>query len=202
MYRNISTGLDDIQNQCNHCATCATWKNPAPTSRAPLTSIKAGHPFQLVAMDIMGLLISRIKNWKPLHTCGGRLPQKVDRSIHNQEATTVARKLTDEFFLRFSPPEQLHSDQGQNFESAVIADICKLLAIKKSRTTPYHPQSDSLVERCNRTIMSMLATAVADHPLQSCKNCMHGLQHKLALYITGYTPFYLMSEDKHECQLI
>ena len=86
--------------------------------------------------------------------------------IHNQEATTVARKLTDKFFRRFSPPEQLHSDQGQNFESAVIADICKLLAIKKSRTTPYHSQSDGLVERCNRTILSMMATAVADHPLQ------------------------------------
>ena len=34
--------------------------------------------------------------------------------IPNQEATTVASKLVDEFFFRFSPPEQLHSDQGRN----------------------------------------------------------------------------------------
>ena len=56
--------------------------------------------------------------------------------IHNQEATTMAQKITDEFFLRFSLPEQLHSDQSQNFESAVIADICKLLAIKNPGQRP------------------------------------------------------------------
>ena len=33
--------------------------------------------------------------------------------IPNQEATTVARRLVDETFCRFSPPEQLHSDQGR-----------------------------------------------------------------------------------------
>ena len=33
----------------------------------------------------------------------------------NQEAVTVARKLVDQMFCRFSP--QLHSDQGKQFES-------------------------------------------------------------------------------------
>ena len=40
--------------------------------------------------------------------------------IPNQEATTVAKKLTDELFFRFSPPEQLHFDQGRQFKSTVI----------------------------------------------------------------------------------
>ena len=37
--------------------------------------------------------------------------------IPNQEATRVAKKLVDEVFCRFSPLEQLHSDQGRQFES-------------------------------------------------------------------------------------
>jgi len=102
--------------------------------------------------------------------------------IPNQEATTVAKKLTDEFFFWFSPPEQLHSDQGRNFESAVIADICKLLAMRKSRTTPYHPQSDGLVERCNRTLLSMLAGYCchgATIPVGGLlETVMYGLQHQ------------------------
>eukprot|EP00731_Ephydatia_muelleri_P031756 Em0023g263a len=36
-------------------------------------------------------------------------------AIPNQEAGTVAKKLVDELFYRFSPPEQLHSDQGRQF---------------------------------------------------------------------------------------
>jgi len=47
--------------------------------------------------------------------------------IPNQEATTVADKLVDEVFLRYSAPEQLHSDQGRQFESRLITEICKLL---------------------------------------------------------------------------
>ena len=41
----------------------------------------------------------------------------------NQEAVTVAQKLVDEMFCRFSTPEQLHSDQGHQFESDLIAEV-------------------------------------------------------------------------------
>eukprot|EP00731_Ephydatia_muelleri_P004957 Em0002g1133a len=51
---------------------------------------------------------------------------------------------------QFSIPQQLHSDQGRQFESDVMKEVCKLLQISKTRTTPYHPQSDGLVERFNR----------------------------------------------------
>ena len=104
--------------------------------------------------------------------------------IPNQEATTVATKLVDEFFFRYSPPEQLHSDQGRNFESAVITEICKLLGIEKSRTTPYHPQSDGLVERFNRTLLNMLATAVTEHPFE----WEYHLRRLCLAYNTALTP--------------
>ena len=59
--------------------------------------------------------------------------------LPNQEASTVATKLVEDIFLRFSVPEQLHSDQGRQFEAHLITEICKLLHIHKTRTTPYHP---------------------------------------------------------------
>ena len=66
-------------------------------------------------------------------------------AIPNQEAGTVAQKLVNEMFFRFSIPDQILSDQGRQFESAIIDELCKLLQIQKSRTTPYHPQGDGLV---------------------------------------------------------
>jgi hypothetical protein len=39
--------------------------------------------------------------------------------------------------------------------------VCKLLEIDKSRTSPYHPQSDGLVERMNRTIEAMISMFVS-----------------------------------------
>ena len=47
-----------------------------------------------------------------------------------------------------------------------MKEVCKLLQISKTRTTPYHPQSDGLVEQFNRTLISMLATSAQDNPTQ------------------------------------
>ena len=70
------------------------------------------------------------------------------------EAITVAKCLVNGFICRFGVPEQLHSDQGRNFESKVIKNVCDLLQIRKTRMSPYHPQSDGLVERFNRTLLN------------------------------------------------
>ena len=63
------------------------------------------------------------------------------------------------FVCRFGAPDYLHTDQGRNFESNLFSEICKLLGVSKTRTTPYHPQSDGLVERFNHTLLNMLSIA-------------------------------------------
>ncbi|KAL5516762.1 hypothetical protein EMCRGX_G002170 [Ephydatia muelleri] len=52
-----------------------------------------------------------------------------------------------------TPRDSRHTDQGKNFEAKIINEICALLDIRKTRTTAYHPQSDGLVERFNRTLL-------------------------------------------------
>ena len=42
--------------------------------------------------------------------------------------------------------------------------MCKILGIEKSRTTPYHPESDGKVERFNRRLAAMLTAYVSDNP--------------------------------------
>ncbi|KAJ8351941.1 hypothetical protein SKAU_G00234170 [Synaphobranchus kaupii] len=64
---------------------------------------------------------------------------------------------------RFGAPAELHSDQGRNFESQVLAEVCKRLGVTKTRTTPLHPQSDGLVERFNRTLATKLAILASQH---------------------------------------
>ncbi len=64
---------------------------------------------------------------------------------------------------RFGVPLQLQSDQGRNFCSNIFTEMCHLLDIKKTQTTPYHPQSDGLVERFNRTLATQLSMFVESH---------------------------------------
>ena len=55
----------------------------------------------------------------------------------------------------------LHSDQGKEFDNAMIHKMSELLGTVKTKTTPYHPRSDELVERFNRTLLAMLAMFVS-----------------------------------------
>lgn len=76
----------------------------------------------------------------------------------DQKATTVAKILCERYFVHYGLPARIHSDQGRDFESSLIQDLLKMLGIRKSRTSPYHPQGDPQPERFNRTLLSMLGT--------------------------------------------
>ena len=186
---------DDVKHWCQTCATCATKKTPAPKGRAPLQTVQAGYPMQVIAVDITGPFPESEGGNLYVLVVGDYFSKWMEAfPIPDQEATTVAAKLVDEVYCRFSPPEQLHSDQGRQFESELIREICRILRITKSRTTPYHPQSDGLVERFNRTLKHMLATTLRDHPFdwenRLRKVCM---AYNTSVHSsTGYSPFYLM----------
>ena len=79
------------------------------------------------------------------------------------KAGAVAGILVHHFVSHFGVPDILHTDQGRNFESTLLKEVCKLLGIVKTRNTPYHPQSDGLVERFNRTLLNLLSLAASEN---------------------------------------
>ena len=185
----------DTREWCRMCPNCAARKNPPQHRKGPLQNIRAGYPMQIVATDIMGPFPCSMRGNKYILIASDYFTRWVEAfAIPNQEAITVAKTLTDNIFCRFSMPSQLHSDMGAQFESEVIKELSKTLQIRKTHTTPYHPQSDGLVERLNRTIISMLATVVndfggewEDHLPRVCFAYNTSQQES-----TGFTPFYLM----------
>ena len=52
-------------------------------------------------------------------------------------------------------PKEILTDQGSNFMSQLLAELHRLLGVKAILTSPYHPQTDGLVERFNQTLKGM-----------------------------------------------
>ncbi|XP_011859058.1 PREDICTED: uncharacterized protein LOC105556574 [Vollenhovia emeryi] len=70
---------------------------------------------------------------------------------------------SNQIVSRHGIPGEVHTDPGRNFESKLFSEIMTLLGIKKTRTTPLHPQSDGQVERQHRAILDFLAKFISDN---------------------------------------
>ena len=97
-------------------------------------------------------------------------------------------------FIIYGFSARLHSDQGRNFESSVIKELCNIAGVEKYRTTPYHPMGNGMVERFNQTMLNMLGNLLDDQK-QAWKTYVASLVHSYNATrheSTGYSPFFLM----------
>ena len=78
-------------------------------------------------------------------------------AVPDQSAATIARLLVEEILSRHGVPTELLSDRGQPVLSGLMKEVEKILGFHKVNTSAYHPQTDGMVERYNRTLRAMLA---------------------------------------------
>nr|VZI25765.1 unnamed protein product [Spirometra erinaceieuropaei] len=116
--------------------------------------------------------------------------------LHRQDAASVTNALLKEWVCRYGAPFSLHSDCGANFESHLLREVCDLLLIHKTRTTPTHPEGNGQVERTNRTIINILkAFAEGHHPHDwDVKLPFAMMAYRAAIHSsTGHAPFYMLT---------
>ena len=122
--------------------------------------------------------------------------------MKNKCADTVADILVEKIILRFGMPLVIHSDQGREFENGLMKSLCALLGCTKTRTAPYHPESDGMIERFNRTCLMMLSMFVNDRR-DNWHELLPFIMHAYRTSVhesTGYSPFRLMmGEDTGHC---
>ena len=104
----------------------------------PLPVSERGNRYIIVAVDYF----SRWSEAKPL--------KEVNTQI-------IAEFIYDEIICRFGAPQIIQTDRGTHFANEVIKNLSNKFRIKHTLSTPYHPQTNGLVERFNRSLCQGLA---------------------------------------------
>jgi hypothetical protein len=185
----------DVKSYVEKCHSCNTQKpcNQATVQMqaAPIPSL----PWGRISMDIVGPLNKTSSNNKYILTCVDfltRYPECIP--IPDITAETVAKAFVKHIICRFGIPRELLTDCGTQFVGKLFQEICKLLGIKKLKTTPYHPSANGIIERMHKTLKTMISHFVNDkyadwdEILPYCLLAYRNLPHTA----TKETPFYLM----------
>ena len=174
------------------CSRCLRRKTPPQV--APLQPILVTQPLELVHMDYLSLEPSKGNIENVLVITDHFTRHALAYPSKTQTAQATARILWDNFICHYGFPEKFISDQGRNFESDLIKELCKIAGVKKVHTTPYHPQGNGPCQRFNSTLCNMLGTLSEEEKSdwKSHLGCMTHAYNCTKHASTTYSPYYLM----------
>ena len=159
--------IQDVRSWLRQCTGCAKRKSPPKRRRAPLRQYRVGGPLERVALDILGPLPVTESGNKYVLVIGDYFTKWMEAiPIPDQTAVTVAKAFVGEFVCRYGMPLELHSDQGSNFMSQVFTESLRVLGITQTRTCGYNPKSDGMIERYNRTLLSIVSLLIEPYKNQ------------------------------------
>ena len=149
----------DVTRWTRGCLVCLT-HSPGHPVKAPLTPIPVSGPFDKIGVDVIQLpktakgnqyavvFIDYLTKWPEVF------------AVPDQTAATIAKLLVEEIMSHHGVPAEVLSDRGKAFLSGLMEEVGQLLGFHKLNTSAYHPQTDGLVERYNRTLRAMLSKTV------------------------------------------
>ena len=164
--------------------------------------VEVGHRWDRVAMDLLDMSVTTTRGNRyvlVMVDCFSRWTEACP--LPDKTAQSVADAFFNQVVCSFGMPIVIHSDQGREFENRIMQELCILCGSHKTRTTSYHPESDGLVERFNRTLLMMLAMFASknredwDDLLPAVMMAYRSSVHES----TGFSPYRLMFGE--ECTL-
>ena len=185
---------EDIRTHIRSCERCLRFKRKP--EKEEMSSFETSYPLEIVHMDflVIGSKKNPDKDINVLVVTDHFTRYAQAFVTTSQTAIVVAQTLYKEYFVHYGWPDKLHSDQAGNFESKVVAELCKIAQVQKIRTTPYNPKGNAQCEKFNQTLLSMIGTLEPGDKTKwqqwvptlthayNCTRCES----------TGFSPYYLM----------
>ena len=153
----------EVEDYCRRCDACVARKPRVKHQRAPMKPYLVCSPMERVCTDILGPFPRSSNGNKYVLVITDSFTKFTEAfPLRNIEAKTVAKVLVENWVCRYGTMRLLHSDQGTQFQSSLLQEVCRLLNIHKTRTTAWRPKANGQAERYMRTLSAMISIYTND----------------------------------------
>ncbi|UYV62216.1 hypothetical protein LAZ67_1008247, partial [Cordylochernes scorpioides] len=188
--------LKDVVEYVRTCHLCQSRKGSNQLPAGLLHPIPAAnYPFERVGIDFLGPLPSTKNRKKWMIVLTDYYTKYAEtKAVIDATAREVAKFLTENVILKHGAPRYMISDRGSQFTSNLVKEITKICQIQHCLTTSYHPQTNGLTERLNRTLINMISMYV-NVDQRNWDEILPFITHAYNTTIqetTKYSPFFLL----------
>src|SRR5947199_10744166 len=166
---------DDIKGYVKSCDTCQ--RRGQKGEKSYLNPIEVGEPFERIGIDFVGPLERTKRRNRYILVVTDYLTKWPEaKAMKEVTAENVVKFIYEGIICRHGCPKIILSDRGTHFRNKLVEELCEKFKIKHKLSSPYHPQTNGLVKRFNRTLCESLAKV-------SLKNNNWNLYIALTLFV-------------------
>ena len=185
----------DIVNHIKHCLTCQQTKHPAGNPCYPLQNINSSNFNDLVQFDHLKLCKTESGNTGLLVIIDHftKFAEAIPCAHDEYDAQTTAKIILNKWFAMHGTPARMQSDNATNFTAEIAQELMKASQVTKVTSTPAHPRGNGLVERQNRTLLTLLRVYTSrrmqdwDEHIDGILGAYNSTRHAT----TGFSPYIL-----------
>lgn len=148
-----------ISQHIQACLLCQQHNTSRHKRHGQLHSISPPDgPFMLIGIDFCGPLTRSPRDNQYVLVITDYFTRFITAvALPDCTAETTAYTLFNDYFCKFGVPGTILSDQGRHFQNHLMQNIEKLIGCNHIFSTPYHPQTNGVVERFNSTFITQVA---------------------------------------------
>ena len=145
--------IKDYIRSCEQCQKRGKHRLPGV-----LHPIPVGEPFSQIGIDIVGPLPRTQKGNRYIIVATDYFTKWPEaEAVSEATGKRVAEFIYQTIICRHGCPKKILSDRGTHFRNEIVDGLLKQFEIRHLLSTPYHSQTNGLVERFNRTLCESLA---------------------------------------------
>src|SRR6266498_3043869 len=152
---------EDVETYVKSCDKCQ--RREKPKGKHELHPIEVKEPFYMIGIDFVGPLPITEKGNKYIIVAIDYFTKWPEaKAVKEATAKEVSIFLLEEIICRHGCPKRILSDRGSHFNNEMIRELTEKFKVKHGFSSPYHPKTNGLVERFNKTLCESLAKLKED----------------------------------------